>query len=368
MIVAASSGATVERVSVSAFKIPTDEPESDGTLEWDSTTLVVVQLESEGVNGIGYTYADAATGKLIEEKLAPLVRNADPMQTERVWSTMVASIRNLGRPGIASMAISAVDNALWDLKARLLDMPLYRLLGAVRDRVPVYGSGGFTSYTIEQLQRQLAAWVDAGIPRVKMKIGRHPLDDIERVAAARAAVGDETELFVDANGAYRAKEALAFAGRFVESGVTWYEEPVYHRDLAGLRFVRDHAPVEMEVSAGEYGYDPIDFSHLIEGCCVDVLQADVTRCEGITGFSIVDSMCVAKNLPLSTHCAPALSAHPAAAAKRLRHIEYFHDHVRIEQMLFDGFPPLVDGAFDLTHSGPGNGLTFKRHDAERFSL
>ncbi len=368
MTVAAHSGAAVEQLEVSAFKIPTEEPESDGTLEWDSTTLVVVELRSEGVTGVGYTYADAGTAKLIDEKLASVVRGADPMQTNRIWTEMVATIRNLGRPGMCSMAISAVDCALWDLKARLLGMPLYRLLGAVRDRIPVYGSGGFTSYSLEKLQAQLGGWVDDGIPRVKMKVGREPDQDIDRVSAARAAIGDETQLFVDANGAYLVKEALAFAERYAELNVVWYEEPVYHRDLAGQRLVREHAPASMEISNGEYGYDPFDFASLIDGGACDVLQADVTRCEGITGFLAVDALCTVKNVPLSTHCAPALSAHPAAAAKRLRHIEYFHDHVRIEKMLFDGFPALHDGTLDLTHSGPGNGLNFNRHQAERYKI
>ncbi|MGH7683847.1 MAG: enolase C-terminal domain-like protein, partial [Vulcanimicrobiaceae bacterium] len=127
-------------------------------------------------------------------------------------------------------------------------------------------------------------------------------------------------------------------------------------------------PASMELSIGEYGYDPFDFANMIEGGACDVIQADVTRCEGITGFLVADSLCVTKNMPLSTHCAPALSAHPAAAAKSLRHIEYFYDHVRIEQMLFDGVPPLNDGCFDLSQAGPGNGLTFKHRDAERFKI
>jgi L-alanine-DL-glutamate epimerase-like enolase superfamily enzyme len=365
-VAARPSGAAVTKVGVAVFKIPCEEPESDGTLEWDSTTLVVVELESEGLRGVGYTYADAATARLIEEKLAPIVHGEDPMATDRLWTEMVASIRNLGRPGIASMAISAVDCALWDLKARLLDLPLYRLLGALRDRVPVYGSGGFTSYSVDKLQQQLEGWVRDGIPRVKMKVGRRPDSDIERVAAARRAIGESAELFVDANGAYRVKEAIAFGERFAGLNVSWYEEPVYHRDIPGNHFVRDHVPASLEISNGEYGYDPFDFAALIDGGACDVVQADVTRCEGITGFLIVDSLCVAKDIPLSSHCAPALTAHPAAAAKRLRHVEYFHDHVRIERMLFDGVPPLRHGAFDLADAGPGNGLIFNHAFAERY--
>jgi L-alanine-DL-glutamate epimerase-like enolase superfamily enzyme len=360
--------AAVDRIAVSAYKIPTEEPESDGTLAWDATTLVVVEVSGGGATGLGYTYADEAAASVVREKLCDVVRHADVFESAQIWAKMVGAIRNLGRGGIASMAIAAVDNALWDLRARILERPLWAVLGAMRTRVPVYGSGGFTSYTIPELQRQLGGWVRDGIPRVKMKVGREPECDVERVRAARKAIGSDAELYVDANGAYTAKEALEFAKAFAECGVTWFEEPVYHRDLAGLRYVRERAPAPMEISAGEYGYCPQDFEVLLEGGAVDVLQADVTRCEGTTGFARVDALCEARNVPLSTHCAPALSAQPAAAAKRIRHLEYFHDHVRIERMLFEGFPELVDGAFDVSLCDNGNGLTFKRNDAERYAL
>jgi L-alanine-DL-glutamate epimerase-like enolase superfamily enzyme len=365
----ASSGVPIDRVTVSAYRIPTDTPnESDGTLVWTATTLVVVEAQAGGVTGLGYTYADTATALLIHDVLADVVSGQDVMANGRIWATLVAQIRNLGRPGIAAMAIAAVDVALWDLKARLLEVPLVTLLGAVRDAVPVYGSGGFTSYSTEQLQKQLADWVQAGIPRVKMKIGRDPARDIERIAAARCAIGDAAELFVDANGAYTRKQALAQAERFAESGVSWYEEPVYHLDLEGLHLCRDRAPVQMEISVGEYGYDPTDFTRILEARAVDVLQADASRCEGITGLLVVDGLCEAQSVPLSTHCAPSLHAHPGCAAKRVRHIEYFHDHVRIEHMLFDGVLTPVDGALRPDLTRPGMGLEFKRADAKRFAI
>ncbi len=362
-------GVPIEHVAVSAYRIPTDQPdESDGTLVWNATTLVLVEARAGGVTGIGYTYADVATARVIHERLADVVRGMDMMANGRIWAAMVATIRNMGRPGIASMAVSAVDVAVWDLKARLLNLPLVTLLGAVRDAAPVYGSGGFTSYSIEQLQAQLGAWVGTGVPRVKMKIGRDPAADIHRIAAARAAIGERAELFVDANGAYDRKQALAQAERFAESRVTWYEEPVYHLDLQGLRLCRDRAPAGMEISIGEYGYDPMAFAGILDAQAVDVLQADASRCEGITGLLVVDGLCEATGIPLSTHCAPSLHAHPACAAKRLRHVEYFHDHVRIEQMLFDGALTPVNGALypDLTR--PGMGLEFKRPDAEKYLI
>ena len=367
MPAADSRAVPLDDLVVSTYRIPTDAPnESDGTLVWDATTLVLVEIAGGGLTGIGYTYADDATGHLIDETLASAARGLDVMATGKIWLALVSAVRNLGRPGVASMAISAVDAAVWDLKARLLGVPLVTLLGASRSAAPVYGSGGFTSYTSEQLCTQLAAWVDSGIPRVKMKIGRDSAADAVRVAAARRAIGDVPELFVDANGAYERKQALAQAERFAESGVTWFEEPVYHRDLEGLRFVRDRAPAGMEISVGEYGYEPSDFAAMIRAGALDVLQADATRCEGITGLLIVDGLCDATATPLSTHCAPSLHAHPACAMKRLRHVEYFHDHARVEHLLFDGVLIPRDGSLHPDLGRPGLGLEFKRSDARKY--
>jgi L-alanine-DL-glutamate epimerase-like enolase superfamily enzyme len=357
----------LDDISVSTYRIPTDAAEeSDGTYTWNSTTLVLVEASGGGTTGLGYTYADRATARLIHDTLAGIARGMNVMANGQIWTALVAAVRNLGRSGIASMAISAVDSALWDLKARLLGLPLVSLLGATRDAVPVYGSGGFTSYTTRELCDQLSRWVSDGIPRVKMKIGRDARTDLERVAAARASIADSAELFVDANGAYEAKQALGQAERFSGLGVSWFEEPVYHRDLAALRFVRERAPAGMDISVGEYGYVPDTFASIIDAGAADVIQADATRCEGITGFLVVDGLCEASMTPLSTHCAPALHAHVACAAKRVRHVEYFFDHARIEQMLFDGALTPRDGALHPDLSMPGLGLELKRADARKF--
>jgi L-alanine-DL-glutamate epimerase-like enolase superfamily enzyme len=358
----------IEKVEVSAYKVPTDAPESDGTFEWDKTTLVLVEATAGGTTGLGYSYADTATATLIRDMLAGVVKGRDATAVAGAWAAMVAAIRNLGRPGIASMAIAAVDSALWDLKARLLGLPLVTLLGAVRDGVDVYGSGGFTSYSIDQLQAQLAGWVAAGIPRVKMKIGRHPHDDLGRVRAAREAIGPGTQLFVDANGAYSRKQALAQAEAFAELGVAWFEEPVSSDDLEGLRLLRDRGPAGMDIAAGEYGYDLHYFRRMLEAGAVDVLQADATRCAGITGLVAVGALCQSRSLPLSAHCGPSLHAHPCCALPPVRHIEYFHDHDRIEHMLFDGALTPVGGRLCPDLSRPGMGLEFKRKDAARFAV
>ena len=362
-------GVAIERLDVSAYTVPTDAPESDGTYSWDKTTIVIVEATAGGKRGLGYTYADEATAKLISEMLVHVVQGHDAMNVPGCWLDMVKSIRNLGRPGIASMAIAAVDAALWDLKARLLDVALVTLLGAVRKAAPIYGSGGFTSYSREQLQKQLGGWVAEGIPRVKMKIGRQPDKDPARVAQARQAIGEDTELFVDANGAYSRKEALALAEIFAaESGVTWFEEPVSSDDLEGLRLIRDRAPVGMDIAAGEYGYDLWYFRHMLEAEAVDVLQADATRCAGITGFLRVGALVESRSMQLSSHCGPSLHVHACCAVNNFRHMEYFHDHVRIERMFFDGVLTPVRGELRPDLSRPGMGLEFKRQDAARYAV
>src|SRR5581483_3618643 len=355
----------VRDLEVGAYTVPTDAPEADGTLSWDSTTIVVVHASAGSETGVGYTYADVATAKLVESKLAGVVRGRDALSPQGAWAAMVGAIRNLGRPGVCSMAISAVDLALWDLKARLLGLPLCKLLGMAKECVPVYGSGGFTSYSMERLQEQLAGWVERGIPRVKMKVGSHPDDDPERVRCARSAIGPNAQLFTDANGAYTRKQALELAARFRdEADASWLEEPVSSDDLEGLRILCDRAPAGIEIAAGEYGYDAIYFERMLAAGAVDVLQADVTRCGGITELLRVDGMCRARSMPLSLHCGPSMHLHPGTALQQLVHLEYFHDHVRIDQLLFDGVQTPRNGTLapDLTHSG--NGLELKRSEAE----
>jgi L-alanine-DL-glutamate epimerase-like enolase superfamily enzyme len=369
----------IQRAEASAFTIPTETPESDGTAEWSATTLVLVLLEAQGVTGLGYSYAHACCVPLIRETLFPIVRHKSPFAIASLWNEMNVAVRNFGRSGIASCAIAAVEMALWDLKARLLVCPLVELLGAVREKIPVYGSGGFTSYSEEQLSRQLSQWTAEGISMVKMKVGRSPDHDPSRVAAARRAIGGSTQLFVDANGAYSAKQSLRLAAAFSEQNVRWFEEPVSSNNLPGLRFVREHTPLlsvfhigrndsDMDIAAGEYNYDLRQARAMLEAQAVDVLQADATRC-GITGFLQMAELCEAFETPLSAHTAPALHAHLGCATQRARHVEYFFDHARIEQMLFDGpTTKHVSGYLQPDFSRHGFGLEFKRADAEKFKV
>jgi L-alanine-DL-glutamate epimerase-like enolase superfamily enzyme len=355
------SGVRVGRIETSVHEFPVDGPdgrESDGTLEWKSTTIVVVEVEADGHTGLGYTYADASAAKLIESKLAPVAEGSDPFALEETWSRMSAELRNTGRPGLGFMALSAVDTALWDLRARLQDLPLVNALGRTSDRALIYGSGGFCNYPLERLQHELSGWVSSGIPRVKIKIGREPDRDPERLAAAREAIEPGTELYVDANGAFTPQKALDWAERYrAEWNVSWFEEPVSSDDLDGLRLVRERAPDGLDIAAGEYVFIEREAVELLDA--VDCLQLDVTRCGGYTGFLELAGLAHVHGLDVSAHCAPQLSAHALCAIGNARHLEYFHDHVRIEAKLFDSVLEPEEGALRPDRSRPGHGLELR---------
>jgi L-alanine-DL-glutamate epimerase-like enolase superfamily enzyme len=362
------SAIPIQRIETRVYRVPTDGAEADGTLQWDSTTMVTAEVIAGGRSGFGYSYTDAAAKSVIDEVLAPALLERDALSIPALWSAMVARVRNLGWRGICATAISAVDVALWDLKARIFGVPLVQLFGAERDAVPVYGSGGFTSYAEERLTAQLSDWVHKdGCSAVKMKIGSASVDDdLRRMRGAKEAIG-RAGLMIDANGAYDRKQALAVAEHAAALGVEWFEEPVSSDDLEGLRLLRDRAPAPVEVAAGEYGYESFYFRHILEAGAVDVLQVDATRCCGYTGFMRAAALADAHTIPVSAHTAPALHLPVCCAIPRLRHIEWFHDHVRIERIMFDGAPVVSGGAIAPERTRLGHGLSFKRADAERFA-
>jgi L-alanine-DL-glutamate epimerase-like enolase superfamily enzyme len=361
----------IEAVEVSTYTVPLDEPESDGTLTWDSTTVVVTEVLAGDARGLGFTYGPRACATLIEDVVGEAVVGRDPTDVAGAWEAMVRSIRNSGRPGVASMAIAAVDLALWDMTARLQDMPLVRLLGMVREDVPIYASGGFTSLSDDQLAEQLSSWVHGlGIPRVKMKIatawGTEPERDLHRVALARRVIGPECELFVDANGGYTVGQSIELGSPLEELGVSWFEEPVSSDDLEGLRSIRE--AIGIEVAAGEYGYDIRYFRRMCEANAVDVLQVDVSRCAGITEWLRVTKLAEEHGLEVSTHTAQSLHLSAACCVPSLRHMEYFHDHARVDRILFDGVIEPVGGKLRPDLGKPGLGLELKRIDAERYAV
>lgn len=361
-----SAGDRVERVDTAVFTFPTPNPESDGTLTWEATTAVTVTVHAAGTTGLGWTYSGPAAATLVTGKLADVVTGRDVDDVPGSWEAMIRACRNLGRPGIVSAAVAAVDIALWDLKAKLLGVPLASLFGRVRDTVPVYGSGGFTSMDDDELREQVAGWLDAGCAGVKIKVGESwgsATDrDLARVRLLRELVGPDIAVMVDANGGYSPGQAVRMGAAYDELDVVWFEEPLSSDDLAGLSRLRGQ--LRCDVAAGEYADSAIYVQRMLDAGAVDCLQVDVTRCAGYTEWLRCAAIAAAHNLQISGHCAPSLHASVAAAVPNLRHVEWFADHARLEPLLVEGVPQVVDGALVLT-GAPGHGMTL-RPDADRW--
>ncbi|HJC60693.1 MAG TPA: mandelate racemase [Candidatus Dietzia intestinigallinarum] len=360
-------GPAIDGLCVSTYTVPTDAPEADGTLSWDSTDVVLVEARAGGLTGTGWTYAPAPCAEVVRALLEPVVTGASALDVPGIAVAMHRAVRNAPRVGLVGYAIAAVDCALWDLKARILDVSLASLLGRVREDVAVYGSGGFVSYSPAQLDQQLTRWVaDQQMSRVKIKIGHGPADapdlaaDRDWIRRARAVVGEDVELFVDANGAYQATQAVRLMKDVADARVTWFEEPVSSDHLDQMARVRN--ALDIDVAAGEYGTDLFYFQRMCASGAVDCLQLDISRCGGITQWQRIAAVAAAHGLEVSGHCAPHLSAAAAASTPNLRHLEWFHDHVRIEHMFFDGSSDPSGGRITPRAGSPGHGLLLRASD------
>lgn len=360
----------ISSVRAEAYTVPTDQPEADGTLTWDRTTAVVAEVGADDEVGIGWTYGPAACVDIIGSLLAPAALGLAPEDGPIIYRRLLLASRNATRPGLVTLAISAVDNAVWDLRARVLGIPIADLLGRARSSAPIYGSGGFTTYDAQQLQGQIEGWGQSGIEQVKIKIGESwgsdVARDLRRVDLALASLPDGGSLFVDANGAYGLKQAVRIGHDLQERGVTWFEEPVSSDDHRGLRYLRDHLP-RLDVTAGEYGFDLDYFAQLLRDDCVDCVQIDVTRCGGITAWQRIAALAAAHHLEVSAHCAPLQHLGVACSTANYRHGEYFHDHQRIERLLFEEVPEPRQGTLTPL-PGPGHGLTLNRPRLEEFRV
>ncbi|PND58150.1 mandelate racemase [Mycobacterium sp. ENV421] len=355
----------IEDLQVATYTVPTDGPEADGTLTWDATTAVVVHVHADGTSGMGWTYSSPAAGSVVIEHLAEVLTGRDPFAVAGAWEAMRRTCRNYGTRGLVMQAISAVDIALWDLKAKLLHQPLSEMIGQSRGAVRIYGSGGFTNLDDDRLARQIESWQAAGCTAMKIKIGQDwgaDLNrDLTRVRQLRLLAGDDVELMVDANGAYTQGQARRIGAALDDLGVAWFEEPVSSDDTEGLNEVR--RALRCDVAAGEYVADLYDARRLLP--VVDCLQLDVTRCGGYTGWLAAASLAAAHNLQVSAHCAPAVHVPVAAAVPNFRHLEYFVDHARLEAEVFDGAPSPRDGHLHPPRDRPGHGVSVAE-DAERY--
>lgn len=312
----------------------------------------------EDLEGLGVGDGGRAAQTLINESLKPILIGADPLFIEKLWDDMFWRVRGVGRKGLAFGAISAVDIALWDLKAKYFNVPLYKLLGAYTDTVPVYGSGGWTHFSADELVAEQAGYVERGMKSVKMKVGKDfgksEKEDIERLAAVRDAVGDDVEILIDANNGYYAKQAIRMARAFEPYRVGWFEEPVLADDIEGLAAIA--AAIDIPVATGEHEYSKFGFRELIARGGADIVQPDIGRVGGVTEWIKVANLAHAFNLPVAPHAFQLVHLHVTCATPNLRIVEYLGAAEEFDKLVYTEFPEPIDGMWSPYPDRPGLGL------------
>jgi L-rhamnonate dehydratase len=360
----------IKEIRTTLLLDPSSPAFQDATMARPANGLSVLVLELTTDAGItGVSIGQGAIRSFVHNVLSDLVLQADPFNTEKIWNDMFWRVRGHGRKGVAFQAISLVDNAIWDLKAKALDMPLYRLLGPIHEQVPVYGSGGWTNYTTDELLQSQRNVRDAGFTATKLKVGKDfgkaERDDIKRVEAVRKELGDDFTIYIDANNGYYAKQAIRLAEEYKRLDVAWFEEPVLADDIPGLAQVA--AATTIPVATGEHEYTKYGFRDLITAGGVDIVQSDIAQVGGVTEWLKIAHMTEAFNLPLAPHAWCLLHLHPAMATPNLMTLEWLDiEQQNIARWFVD--PPMPKNGFIKPDDRPGNSLELDPHVMAKFSI
>ena len=353
---------------------PRATPIQDATTETPNNysgrgQLFVRIYTDEGVEGLGMTYSSPGVKDVVESALMQILIGRDPMDTEKIWDDMLWKVRSYGRKGVALCAISAVDIALWDLKAKFLNLPLYKLLGAYTNSVPVYGSGGWTNLTKSELIQEMTDYVESGIPRVKMKVGKNfgncEREDIERVEAVRDAIGYDIALYIDANNGYRKKQAIYMAKEFEQFQVGWLEEPLIPDDVDGMSEIARSTTIP--IASGELEYTKYGFKELIYRGGADIVQPDVGRVGGVTEWIKVAHLAESFNLPVAPHALQLVHLHLCCAIPNIKAVEYMNISLENADLWMTEFPKQSNGMWSPFHDKPGLGLDLDHYSVAKYT-
>jgi len=351
--------AKIANLSVGHYRIPLDVPLSDSTHGvMTAFELATVRVrDADGAEGTGYTYTTGHNGGAIHSILAreipEIVAGEDADRIEHLWNRIWWALHYGGRGGPTVLALSAFDIALWDLKARRANLPLWRLLGGYDPAVPCYAGGIDLDLSVGKLLKQTDGNLEKGFRAIKMKVGRKLLsEDVDRVAAMRKHLGDGFPLMVDANMKWSADQAIRAARAFQPFGLVWLEEPIIPDDVAGhARVVREGG---MPIAAGENLRTLWEFKQLIASGGVTYPEPDVTNCGGVTPFMKIAHLAEAYNLPVTSHGAHDITVHLLAACPNRSYLEahgFGLDRYIAEPLV------LKDGNA-IAPDRPGHGVTF----------
>ena len=334
---------------------------ADATRKVETIGYTIVRVTTDdGIEGFGVTYHEVggeATKMLIEKNIAPRIIGKDPFETEVIWADMFQYLRGVGRKGLMFCALSAVDIALWDLKGKILDIPLYRLWGGNQKKVPVYGSGGWTSYTDDELVAEMKDIVSRGYKMIKFKVGynggQSPSRDVERVRKVREAVGPDIGIMLDANNCWDAATGARFANRVKDYDIMFLEEPVFADDIPGLS--RFKQSTDLPLASGEHEYTKYGARDLIMHNAADIVQLDGTRAGGFTEMLKIAALTQAWNLKFAPHAMENIHIHLVSACPNALFLERLLLFEEITRNVYDGAPEPVDGYMTIPDE-PGLGL------------
>ena len=361
-------------ISTTLLHCPKGIPIQDATMPTPKTDgrsqLFVHIYTDEGYEGLGMAEATPGTRQVIQDALSRILIGKDPSDIEKLWDQMFWAVRGFGRKGVAFCAISAVDIALWDLKGKILGLPLYKLLGAYTDSVPIYGSGGWTNFTEKELIQEMEGYIESGINRVKMKVGKDygksEREDINRVEAVRKAVGDDVTIFLDANNGYYKKQAIYMAKEFEQFQVGWLEEPLIPDDIGGMANVSQatHIPI----ASGEHEYTKYGFRDLVQRGGADIVQPDIARVGGVTEWMKIAHLCQAFNLPIAPHAMQLPHLHVACAIPNLKAVEYMNTQLEGDRIWYTEFPEQRNGMWSPFKDKPGLGLELDHYSISKYQI
>jgi len=351
----------IKKVEVNLVPAPVPSGFSDATRDVEMIGYTIVRITTDqGLEGFGLTYHEVggeATKCLILNDIAPKLIGMDPLQNEVIWQNFFHYLRGVGRKGLMFCALSAVDIALWDLKGKILGLPLYRLMGGNKNKVPVYASGGWTSYCDEQLVDEIKSMVDQGYNMVKFKVGveggKKPLRDVKRVSKVREAVGPNIGIMLDANNCWDSSTAVRFANLVKEYDIMFLEEPVFADDIPGLaRFKRG---TDLPLASGEHEYTKFGARDLVMNSAADIIQMDATRAGGYTEMIKAAAITEAWNLKFAPHAMENIHIHLVSAIPNALFLERLLLFENITSNIYID-PPIPENGFMEIPDLPGLGL------------
>jgi len=346
----------ITNIDVSTMDVPNGPPVN---AFYAGSSYVIARIQTdEGIEGLGYTMLMGGMGAssvraYLEDNIVPLVIGRDPLQIGAIWADMYENDRGLRKKGIPVYAMSAIDIGLWDILGKSVDRPVWHLLGAHKDKIPVYGSGGFLSYTVDQLVEEAEGFRKQGVGHYKFKLGRPDVkENIERVRQVREALGDGMEILVDANQRWDVATNIRVANAIADYDIFWYEEPVLADNINQCAEVA--AAIPIPVATGENEYTRYGFRDLIDACAAEYLNPDIHRCGGFTETMRIAHLAAAYDVKVAPHLVPELHVSVLAAIPNGALVEVLAGS---PENLWEQPVEIVDGHL-LPPDRPGHGMAF----------